>query len=643
MSLQWPPTGKSIDVGTSYAAYKMVAFDGTDASVLLRLSSYRTRGFFVVADKPLFPDHGAIIIQPGVGFGVGELDTEDGNLFEQTGFLSSIGEKRQHEYIYNAGLLAHSPAWNNTDGITDTQIVNPAGLVVNYHGSSFIRNGVGNAQGIPPTESGNCLFYSTNVFGFSLFSEPTRNFYDRNGQLCPQFPASTTGLLFPTSTLSVPDVLTVPFSFGKIHGVNSQINLSGTDDVQGNDPDGSYREQLGSAWGLANGGPLIDPALAALYPGVSTPDPANDVPVLWGPSPNLSITSNELLMFFGRGFSLIYPGNAPFEYWNPDHSANKINGSGSTAGTTADCTPYMPTVLKFRCEQLHLHDKGTFHNGTSGDGFIGFTYLPFAVDVDYWTPTTVYYLYQEVTDPGGTHLPPPPPAGGTGSNGLDMLNTRTGLYLAIAGGGLTVHKFATAFQAYTGVFGVDGDATASYPTLCQQTDGEGVVCFYRVGADAPPPTTDDPNPDNTYQYLKRTSYDGGQTWVQQQDTDGNEITMLDGKKWARIAVLGDGRRVRGEAVIYNDGSGKDKTTGKPDGTGLLVCDLYDALGQKIGTFPADGKGIGKVSADDAGFGLEYVNDRNHDLRVIFMGAGALVYAVSVDEGRSWVDITSQMA
>ena len=245
-------------------------------------------------------------------------------------------------------------------------------------------------------------------------------------------------------------------------------------------------------------------------------------------------------------------------------------------------------------------------------------------------PTLFYYIYQSLSGLVGT--PPSLPPGKTAAQGVELRNTRTGFYLAAPLNGLQIHKFATAFQKYLGLLTVDNDTSANYPTLDALTDGEGLVCFYRKGTG---------NTNSPYGYVKRTSFDGATTWTTQTDANGKEIAMLTGKKWARIVVLGDGKRARGEAVIYNDGSGKD-SKGLADGTGLMQVNLYDAGGKFVGAFPVDGKGIAGKKADDAGFGVEYVNDANHDIRVCFFSGGSLVYAVSVEDGKSWLDITSQM-
>ena len=252
-----------------------------------------------------------------------------------------------------------------------------------------------------------------------------------------------------------------------------------------------------------------------------------------------------------------------------------------------------------------------------------------SVSVNASTPALLYYIYAGLSAPPGN--PPPVPKPTTGAQGVDMLNTRTGLYIADPSAGLQVRKFTTAYAKYEGRFTVDAGASANYPTLAQISEGEGILCFYRSGLGT------DKSP---YVYTKRLSFDGGHTWNTQTSADG-KVAMLTGKKWARIVVLGDGKRARGEAVLYNDASGFG-IDGKPDGTGLLQCDLYDAGGKFVGTFPKDGKGIAQKKADDCGFGLEYVNDRNHDLRVCFFSSGVLVYAISVEDGKSWVDITKQL-
>lgn len=241
-------------------------------------------------------------------------------------------------------------------------------------------------------------------------------------------------------------------------------------------------------------------------------------------------------------------------------------------------------------------------------------------------PDHVWYVYEYGAQgsAGGT-------VGTASGVAADMLQTRAGFYIAYPASGMIVKRFASAFQAYLSTVTADSDGSAVYPTLCYQTEGEGVLLFYRRGAGSS---------SSPYQYVARTSYDNGLTWFQR-TANGTEIAVLTGKKWARIAVMGSGRRSAGEAVVYNDASGKD-VSGNLNGTGLMQCDLYDASGTFLGTFPADGKGILATQADDAGFGLEYVSDHNHDLRLCFFSGGTLRYAVSTDEGRTWLDITSQM-
>ena len=229
---------------------------------------------------------------------------------------------------------------------------------------------------------------------------------------------------------------------------------------------------------------------------------------------------------------------------------------------------------------------------------------------------------------------PPNPPGSIAANyaiGIDMLNTRTGFYIAVPESGIRIYKFTTAYTHYEGTFIDDSVSSANYPTLAQIDEGEGLLSFYRIGLG----TLATP-----YRYIKRLSFDGARTWTTVLTADG-KLAMLTDKKWARIVVLGDGKRARGEAVIYNDGSGKD-SKGLADGTGLMQVNLYDAGGKFVGAFPIDGKGIAGKKADDAGFGVEYVNDANHDIRVCFFSGGSLVYAVSVEDGKSWLDITSQM-
>lgn len=476
MTLQWPPTGLSVPHDT-YAGYKVAAFSGEDASSLLRLSTYRTHGFFAVKDKPTFPNHGDIIIKPGPLTGTNPftgltvplylnlsyLDTEDGHLDESNSpFTAPPAQTRRHTYLYNAGMLAHSPAWDNTSAITDTEIVRPSGLVVNYAGGvSPPFAGITNAQGIPPTEAGSCLFYSPNVIGFSLFSESGRSFYDSHGILCPQFPNSTAGRTFPTSIIPVPNALTVPYSFGVIHGINSQIHLSVLDKsagMSGNDPDGSYRENTSGLWGYANG-ELIQPGvwneaitgglgiawpqLGDLFSGAraieGTPDPAADIPVQWGPPPRITVSSNEMLFLLGQGYSLIYQGGAPFEFWNPDHPANKIIGSGTTKGKKADCTPYMPTQIKMRFEQLHVHHAD--FDGSGNPQHIT------DVDVDYWTPDTIYYIYLEETDPNNNGNGPPNNGGnGSGINPASLRQRELRLHgkLIVGGSGVVFNGMDVA-------------------------------------------------------------------------------------------------------------------------------------------------------------------------------------------------------
>jgi hypothetical protein len=354
-----------------------------------------------------------------------------------------------------------------------------------------------------------------------------------------------------------------------------------------------------------------------------TSNVAYDVLVSLGISPPFQRDAGSLFTVVGDGtggdpFGAGTPGEFQAAYYNPGYNGS-MYWSGNPAGHF-----YQDVNIQI--------DFGIAQDTGIQVGINGVT-LVTPTGLNLWSPQKLYFLYQELGPPntggdgGGTGSPP------SSGTGVDILHNRKGFFLSRpSSSGLMLHNAENAFTRLSTGLVVDADKTADLPCLNTINEAEGISCLYRKGkgiaADPAKGIAADP-----FYWTRRHTLNEGETWLKTLGSDGKEVQILVGKAWVR--ELHGTHRSRERWEFYNDGSGKGSDS-KPDGTGLIVVDIYDELGHKIGTFPADGKGILAKKADNAMFGVGAIRgDQNDDLRVWFFSGGALYGAFSIDEGRTW--------